>query len=120
MHAASNRRNAKVPVPIRTAMGARASKPRATMRTVSPGRKPNSARRRPTSAGAVESPEDTETTRAEAPGARSASAISMPFSAMNAILYENRSHYYYGTLSPFGRPLGRPDRLKGPNVFGGV
>ena len=94
MHAASNKRSAKVPVPILTAMGARANNPRATMRTASPGKKPNSAKRRPTSAGVFESLDDTDTTRAEAPGARSIKEISVADEDINAILYENRSHYY--------------------------
>src|SRR5271155_177651 len=104
MQAASNSRKAKVPVPMRTAIGARANSPRATMRTASPGRNPNSARRRPISAGALESAPATETTRAEAPGRKSARGISAISevatgmgiaSSMNAILHENRSHYYY-------------------------
>ncbi len=90
---------------MRTAIGARARSPRATMRTASPGRKPNSAKRRPKSAGALESAAATETTRAEAPGRKSASGISASAEGgritglvfgINAILHENRSHYYYG------------------------
>jgi hypothetical protein len=89
------------------------------MRTASPGRKPNSAKRRPTSAGAAASLADTETTRAVVPGFKSVKRISpgrialcrisdgwvFPATGsgmelgglvdMDAILYENRSHYYY-------------------------
>src|SRR5260370_36667582 len=63
MQAASKSGSANVPVPMRTAIGARAIRPRATMRTASPGRKPNSARRRPNSAGAAASGAGTGTTR---------------------------------------------------------
>src|ERR1700732_1170053 len=91
---------------MRTAIGARANRPRATIRTASPGRNPSSAKRLPKSAGALESAADTETTRAEAPGASSTSGISALAEGrigsgrwvnMNAILHENRSHYYYGS-----------------------
>jgi len=102
IQAASKSRKAKVPVPMRTAMGARASSPRATMRTASPGRNPSSARRLTASAGARESVADTETTRADFPGSSSTSGISGVAGTMgggcfdmNAILHENRSHYYY-------------------------
>jgi len=89
---------------MRTAIGARAIRPRATIRTASPGKKPNSAKRRPISVGAVASAGAIETTRAGIPKPKSVSRMSLgalvewPACAvlnMNAILYENRSHYYY-------------------------
>src|SRR5882724_4314261 len=89
---------------MRTAIGARAIKPRATMRTASPGKKPSSARRLPSSTGAAASAAVTDTTLARVPNLRSVSRISADAGAglggcevvnMNAILYENRSHYYY-------------------------
>jgi hypothetical protein len=55
--------------------------------------------------GAVASPADTETTRARVPVPKSVSRMSVGTEAttlvwavvnMDAILYENRSHYYYG------------------------
>src|ERR1700680_3381003 len=77
MQAASKSRSAKVPVPIRTAMGSRPRKPRATILSRSPGRKPSSAKRRLTPPDAPESADaasaDTEPPRAGAPVARSAS-----------------------------------------------
>src|SRR5260221_76567 len=72
MQAASKSRSAKVPVPIRTAIGSRPKNPRATIRSLSPGRKPSSANRRlnpppvPESADPGSVP-DTATTRAAAP-----------------------------------------------------
>ena len=78
-------------------------RPFATMRTASPGRKPNSARRRPNSTGVVASAAATDTTRARVPGASSVSRMAVaapggklvcPVVNMNAMLYENRSHYY--------------------------
>jgi hypothetical protein len=105
MQAASKSRNAKVPVPMRTAIGARAIKPLATIRTASPGRKPNSAKRFPNSTGVAASAVDMDTTLARLPKPKSVSRMSVPDGAaivlwaglnMNAILYENRSHYYYG------------------------
>src|SRR5882724_1536261 len=89
---------------MRTAIGARAIRPRATIRTASPGRKPNSARRRPNSTGAAASAAATDTTRARVPILSSVSWMSVEAGAgmggweivnINAILYENRSHYYY-------------------------
>jgi hypothetical protein len=90
---------------MRTAIGARAIKPRATIRTASPGKKPNSAKRLPNSTGVATSAVDMETTLARVPKPKSVSRMSVPAGAgmlvwavlnMNAILYENRSHYYYG------------------------
>jgi len=90
---------------MRTAIGARAIKPLATIRTASPGRKPNSAKRLPNSTGVATSAVDMETTLARVPKPKSVSRMSVPAGAgilvwavlnMNAILYENRSHYYYG------------------------
>jgi histidine triad (HIT) family protein len=103
---------------MRTAIGARAIRPLATMRTASPGRNPNSASRLPNSTGVVASAADTETTRARVPMPKSVSRISVGAGAgvlvwavvdMDAILYENRSHYYYGSQgrnSAQGRPGG--------------
>src|ERR1700722_12576119 len=90
---------------MRTAIGARAIGPRATMQTASPGKKPNSASRLPNSVGAVASPADTETTRARVPMPKSVSRMSVDTGAatlicavnIDATLYENRSHYYYGS-----------------------
>src|SRR3984893_6827661 len=76
IQAASKSRSANVPVPMRTAIGARAIRPRATMRTASPGRKPNSARRRPNSTGVAASDAATETTRARVPILSSVSRMS--------------------------------------------
>jgi hypothetical protein len=76
----------------------------ATIRTASPGRKPNSAKRLPNSAGVAASAVDMETTLARLPRPKSVSRMSVPGGArllvwavlnINAILYENRSHYYY-------------------------
>jgi hypothetical protein len=61
---------------MRTAIGARASRPRATIRTASPGKNPSSAKRRPNSGGAFEFAADTDVTRAEAPGGRSGRGMS--------------------------------------------
>src|ERR1700691_627520 len=108
MQAASNNRRAKVPVPILTAIGARAMNPFAIMRIASPGRNPSSANRRPSSTSPKPSPADTDTTRAQVPAGRSASRISATRAAswrgantsvagavnMNAILYEHRSNYH--------------------------
>src|SRR5258708_18977434 len=85
-------------------MGARAIRPRATIRTASPGKNPNSARRRPISTGAAASAAATDTTRARVPILNSVSWMSVDAGVgtgiwaivnINAILYENRSHYYY-------------------------
>jgi hypothetical protein len=90
---------------MRTAIGARAISPLATIRTASPGKKPNSASRRPNSTGVAASGVDMETTLASVPSPKSVSRMSVLAWAgmlvwtvlnMNAILYENRSHYYYG------------------------
>jgi hypothetical protein len=90
MQAASNSRNAKVPVPIRTAIGSRPKKPRATIRSLSPGKNPSSANRRLNPADAPESTDAvsdaaTETTRAGAPVARSASRTAAAAPAAGAV-----------------------------------
>jgi hypothetical protein len=90
---------------MRTAIGARAISPLATIRTASPGKNPNSASRRPNSMGVAPSAVDMETTVARVPKPNSVNRMSVDAGAgklgwtvlnMNAILYENRSHYYYG------------------------
>ena len=54
---------------MRTAIGARANNPLATIRTASPGKKPSSAKRLPKSARRLRGAA-TETTRAAVPGAQ--------------------------------------------------
>src|SRR5580692_8054869 len=91
---------------MRTAMGARAIKPLATTRTASPGRKPNSASRRPNSTGVAASDAAMDTTRAGMPILNSVRRMGADsgFVNINAILYENRSHYYYGGWASAEKP----------------